>query len=298
MSIQKFDGELWDEAGYLELVRRTMDCGSPRTDRTGTGTLQLFGAQLKFDLSDGKFPLLTTKQMGLKTILEELLFFVRGQTDNKILQEKKVKIWDGNSSREYLDSIGLVNRQTSDLGPVYGFAWRHFGADYTDCNADYTGKGFDQLSRVIEYLQRKSDSRQMVMSAWNPCDLDKVVLPPCHVLVQFSVRDSRCLDCSMYQRSADLGLGLPFNIASYAALTYLLGAHCGLTPNTLTISIGDAHVYTNHVDPLKSQLKQSIKPVPRMKLARVHPRIESYEPADFELSGYEPGPRVCMPMAV
>ena len=203
--------------------------GNKREDRTGTGTLSLFGAQMRFSLRDGVFPLLTTKKVFYRGIAEELFWFIRGSTNAKELQEKNVRIWDGNSSREFLDSCGFTNREEGDLGPVYGFQWRHFGAEYVDMHADYEGKGVDQLSEVINRIKTKPSDRRIIMCAWNPADLNKMALPPCHCLVQFYVADGE-LSCQLYQRSADMGLGVPFNIASYALLTAMIAHVCDLVP--------------------------------------------------------------------
>ena len=197
--------------------------GNKRGDRTGTGTLSLFGAQMRFSLRGGTFPLLTTKKVFYRGIAEELFWFIRSSTSAKELQDKNVRIWDGNSSREFLDSIGLKDREEGDLGPVYGFQWRHFGAEYINMHADYSGKGVDQLGEVIN---------RIIMCAWNPADLDKMALPPCHCLVQFYVANGE-LSCQLCQRSADMGLWVPFNIARYALLTIMIAHVTGLVPGTL-----------------------------------------------------------------
>jgi thymidylate synthase len=185
---------------------------------------------MRFNLEDNEFPLLTTKKMAWKTCLKELLWFVRGETDNKKLQEQNVKIWNGNATREFLDSRGLQHLEENDLGPVYGHQWRHFNAKYVDSDTDYSGQGVDQLQNVIDTLKDEEtrNSRRIIMSAWNPCQIDEMALPPCHVLTQFNVVNGDELYCNLYQRSGDVGLGVPFNIASYSALTHLLANHCGL----------------------------------------------------------------------
>lgn len=208
-------------------------------------------------------------------------------------------IWDGNGSREFLDSIGQSGRAAQDLGPVYGFQWRHFGAPYIDCHADYTGKGVDQLADVVRTLRQNPDSRRIIMSAWNPADLGKMALPPCHVLSQFYVSDGE-LSCLLYQRSADMGLGVPFNIASYALLTCMLARVTNLRPGDLVHCIGDAHVYSNHVGPLAEQLRRVPRAFPTLKIS---PRedikeIDDFRSEDFEIEGYNPLGAIQMKMAV
>lgn len=190
-------------------------------DRTGVGTYSVFGAQMRYSLRDNIFPLLTTKRVFWRAVVEELLWFIRGSTNASELQDKNVHIWDANSTREYLDSVGLTDREEGDLGPIYGFQWRHFGADYQGIRADYTNKGVDQLANVINTIKSKSSDRRMIICAWNPVDIPKMALPPCHCLVQFYVANGE-LSCQLYQRSADMGLGVPFNIASYALLTRMI----------------------------------------------------------------------------
>lgn len=256
-----------EEMQYLDLIRKIIETGNKREDRTGTGTLSLFGAQMRFSLRDGTFPLLTTKKVFYRGIAEELFWFIRGSTNAKELQEKNVRIWDGNSSREFLDSCGFTNREEGDLGPVYGFQWRHFGAEYVDMHADYEGKGVDQLAEVINRIKTKPSDRRIIMCAWNPADLDKMALPPCHCLVQFYVANGE-LSCQLYQRSADMGLGVPFNIASYALLTAMIAHVCDLVPGDFVHTLGDAHVYSNHVEPLKTQLEREPKQFPKLVIKR------------------------------
>ncbi|CAM9610379.1 unnamed protein product, partial [Laminaria digitata] len=210
-----------EEMQYLRLVEDILDNGVRRGDRTGTGTLSKFGVQMRFSLRQDRFPLLTTKRVFWRGVAEELLWFVAGCTNANVLKDRGIHIWDGNGSREFLDGLGLTEREEGDLGPVYGFQWRHFGADYTDMHADYTGKGVDQLAECIEKIKTNPEDRRIVLSAWNPKDLGKMALPPCHMFCQFYVANGE-LSCQMYQRSADMGLGVPFNIASYALLTRLV----------------------------------------------------------------------------
>lgn len=210
---------------------------------------------MRFSLRDGVLPLLTTKRVFWRAVAEELLWFITGSTNVKDLQEKNVHIWDGNSTREFLDKNGLVDREEGDLGPIYGFQWRHFGADYKTCHDDYTGQGVDQLNEVIERIRNNPTDRRIIMSAWNVVDLPKMALPPCHCFVQFYVADGE-LSCQLYQRSADMGLGVPFNIASYSLLTYMIAQVTGLKPGDFIHTIGDAHVYLNHIEPLQEQASQ------------------------------------------
>jgi len=286
-----------EEMQYLNLIRKIIESGNQRGDRTGTGTLSLFGAQMRFSLRNGTFPLLTTKKVFYRGIAEELFWFIRGSTSAKELQDKNVRIWDGNSSREFLDSIGLHDREEGDLGPVYGFQWRHFGAEYTDMHADYSGKGVDQLAEVINRIKTKPNDRRIIMCAWNPADLNKMALPPCHCLVQFYVADGE-LSCQLYQRSADMGLGVPFNIASYALLTVMIAHVTGLTPGDFVHTLGDAHVYSNHVEALKTQLEREPKEFPKIVIKRQVEKIEDFNIDDFEVVGYQSHPKIVMDMAV
>merc|ERR1719500_844635 len=276
---------------YLNLIRKIIESGNKRGDRTGTGTLSLFGAQMRFSLRNGTFPLLTTKKVFYRGIAEELFWFIRGSTSAKELQDKNVRIWDGNSSREFLDSIGLQHREEGDLGPVYGFQWRHFGAEYTNMHADYSGQGVDQLAEVINRIKTKPTDRRIIMCAWNPADLDKMALPPCHCLVQFYVADGE-LSCQLYQRSADMGLGVPFNIASYALLTVMIAHVTGLRPGDFVHTLGDAHVYSNHVEALRQQLERKPKEFPKLVIKREVEKIEDFNIDDFEVVGYQSHPKI------
>jgi len=240
------------EQAYLDLLQRVLDKGTLEQDRTNTGCHVLFGDQIRFPIKDS-FPLLTTKKVFWKGIVEELLWFLQGKTNNKLLQEKGVHIWDGNSTREFLDKQGL-DYEEGDCGPIYSFQWTHFGAEYKDCHTDYTGEGINQIDYILHELKNNPQSRRIMMSAWNPADMKKMCLPPCHVSAQFHVREGKYLSCHMYQRSCDTFLGLPFNIASYALLTYMLAAKVGLIPDELVLSFGNVHIYSNHVEQVKQQL--------------------------------------------
>jgi len=286
-----------EEMQYLNTIRHILETGARRGDRTGTGTFSVFGSQMRYSLRNGAFPLLTTKKVFYRGIAEELFWFIRGSTSAKELQDKNVRIWDGNSSREYLDSIGLKDREVGDLGPVYGFQWRHFGATYTDMHADYEGQGIDQLAQVIETIKTRPEDRRIIMCSWNPVDLPAMALPPCHCLVQFYVAEGE-LSCQLYQRSADMGLGVPFNIASYALLTVMIAHVTGLAPGDFVHTLGDAHVYSNHVAALEEQLKRRPRPFPTIKVKRKVERIEDFKFEDFEVTGYDPHPKIAMEMAV
>ena len=289
-------GSVHEELQYLNLVRDVIETGVRREDRTGVGTLSKFGVQMRFSLRE-RFPLLTTKSVFWRGVAEELLWFVSGDTSAKTLQDKKIRIWDGNSSREYLDSIGLADREEGDLGPVYGWQWRHFGAEYVDMHADYAGQGVDQIAAILHALKHKPHDRRIVLSAWNPADLPKMALPPCHMFAQFFVADGE-LSCQMYQRSADLGLGVPFNIASYALLTRLLAHVSGLKAGDFVHCIGDAHVYLNHVEALREQLMRTPRPFPTLSIADRVTSLDECTFADFTIDGYEPHGKIKMEMAV
>lgn len=286
-----------EEYQYLNLVRRILGEGIQRGDRTGTGTLSIFGAQMRFSLRDNIFPLLTTKKVFWRGVVEELLWFIKGQTNANILSSKKVRIWEANGSREALDNLGFSERSVGDLGPVYGFQWRHFGAKYQNMNTDYTGQGVDQLQNVIKALKTNPTDRRMIMTAWNPSALHEMALPPCHLLAQFYVGDGE-LSCQMYQRSCDMGLGVPFNIASYALLTRLLADVTGLKPGEFIHTLGDAHVYNNHIDALKVQIEREPRFFPKLVFKKHRDKIEEFVFDDFDLQGYEPHDSVSMKMAL
>lgn len=285
-----------EEYQYLDLVEDIIRNGVYRPDRTGTGTYAKFGCTMRFNLRH-TFPLLTTKRVFWRGVAEELLWFISGSTSAKLLQDKGVRIWDGNSSREYLDSIGLAHREVGDLGPVYGFQWRHFGAEYKDMHEDYTGVGVDQLADVINRIKTQPNDRRIIMSAWNPAALSQMALPPCHMFCQFFVADGE-VSCLMYQRSCDIGLGVPFNIASYALLTRLVAQCTGLRAGELVHVMGDTHVYANHVEPLKEQLKNTPRHFPTLSINPAKTDIDSFTFEDFELVGYSPHQKIEMKMAV
>jgi thymidylate synthase len=277
-----------------------LDDGEARPNRTGVDTLSRFGEQISFDISD-TVPLLTTKRMAWKSCIEELLWFMRGDTDANILKERKVRIWDGNTTREFLDKVGLPHLQPGDCGANYSFQWRYFGQTYVDCNTEYAKHtATDQIENILRLLKEDPQSRRIFLSAWNPCDLNKTVLPPCHVSAQFYVDKDRGLSFHMYQRSCDVFLGLPFNIFSYTVLTYILAKKCDLKPKRLVISLGDTHIYTNHVDQMRVQLSRMALAAPRLTVAFevATKAIEDITVDDFELVGYFSHPSIKADMAV
>ncbi|AAK77723.1 ORF54, putative thymidylate synthase [White spot syndrome virus] len=275
------------EHQYLNLVREILERGVKKDDRTGTGTLSIFGPQMRFSLRDDTIPVLTTKKIFWRGVVEELLWFIRGNTDAKELAKKKIHIWNANGSREFLDSRGLYDRAEGDLGPVYGFQWRHFGAEYDTCSSDYTGKGIDQLANILKTLRENPDDRRMIMTAWNPMDLHLMALPPCHMTAQFYVANGE-LSCQLYQRSGDVGLGVPFNIASYSLLTHLMASMVGLKPGEFILTLGDAHIYNTHIEVLKKQLCRVPRPFPKLRILMAPEKIEDFTIDMFYLEGYQP----------
>ncbi len=261
---------------YHDLLRHVLETGTRKSDRTGTGTISVFGAQLRFDLSAG-FPLVTTKKVHLKSIIHELLWFLQGDTNVKYLKDNGVSIWD-----EWARSDG-------DLGPVYGYQWRSWPA------AD--GRHIDQISQVLQQLKTNPDSRRMIVSAWNVADLDKMALMPCHAFFQFYVADGK-LSCQLYQRSADMFLGVPFNIASYALLTMMIAQVCGLKPGDFVHTFGDTHIYLNHMEQVKEQLSRELRPLPVMKLNPAVKDLFAFKYDDFTLDNYNPHPAIKAPVAV
>lgn len=295
-----------NEEKYINLCKEIINSGEDRNDRTLVGTISQFGKQLHFDISQS-IPLLTTKTVPWKHVIEELLWFMRGDTDSKILSKKGVKIWDGNTSREFLDSRGLYLYDEGVLGKGYGWQWRFFGAKYLPIFSDtsnisnrcYIG-GFDQLKYVINELQTNKYSRRILMCYWNPNDLNETALPPCHYSCQFYVHNDDTLDCHFTMRSTDCGLGLPFNVTSYAIFTYIIAIKCNLKPGKLIYTGGDVHVYKNHVKDLLVQLDRNIRPEPHIIVNKSvkTKKIEEITINDFDLVGYFPHPHVKLLMAV
>lgn len=286
-----------EEGQYLALIKQIFASGHLRTSRQGGNVIGIFGHMMKFDLSDNHFPLLTTKRVFWRGIVEELLWFIKGDTNANHLKDKGIHIWDANASKAYLTSQGLGHREEGDLGPVYGFQWRHFGAQYTDMHADYTGQGIDQLAKCIETIKSNPTDRRIVMSAWNPCDVGEMALPPCHTFCQFYVEDGKRLSCSMYQRSCDVGLGVPFNIASYALLTRLVAHVCHLEPGQFVHIMGDTHIYANHVDALKIQIERQPRPFPTLTINPDKRDIDTFTLEDLTLEDYNPHPAIKMDMS-
>ena len=357
-----------EEYQYLDLIERILDTGEHRPDRTGTGTLSLFAPpQLRFALSKPDpatpsdpnaripvLPLLTTKRVFLRAVTTELLWFVSGCTTSKPLSEAGIHIWDGNGSREFLDKLGFTDREEGDLGPVYGFQWRHFGAEYQDCHSDYTDKGVDQIKEIVHKLKTSPYDRRIILSAWNVADLHKMALPPCHMFAQFYVsypdaprgaaalqkapesngttphtngttnghthhhyeqtsdtstppqpsppsKPKGHLSCVLYQRSCDMGLGVPFNIASYALLTHMLAHACDLIPGEFIHTMGDAHVYLDHVDALREQVQRVPRDFPTLRIGREDRgdgEMDGWKVEELEVVGYRPLGGLKMKMSV
>lgn len=332
-----------EEYQYLDLIQDILQRGEHRPDRTGTGTLSLFAPpQLRFSLSKPAdpsssstqnasdripvLPLLTTKRVFLRAVTTELLWFVSGCTTSKPLSDAGIHIWDGNGSREFLDNLGFTEREEGDLGPVYGFQWRHFGAEYENCHSDYSGKGVDQIKEVVRKLKNNPYDRRIILSAWNVADLSKMALPPCHMFAQFYVSFPDAprgeaaiqnpeektangtssstkghLSCLLYQRSCDMGLGVPFNIASYALLTHMLAHACDLVPGELIHTMGDAHVYLDHIDALKEQLLREPREFPTLNIKRDDRgsgQMDGWKIEELEVVGYKPHGGIKMKMSV
>ena len=285
-NIQKYSHE---EYQYLHLLENILNNGFWEQGRNGK-TKSIFGQSMRFSLKNGKIPILTTKKTAWKTCLKELLWFIHGETDNKILKEQGVHIWDANGSREFLNSRGLTDYDVDELGPIYGRQWRYFNAD-----CDVNGKkvegsnGVDQLQQIINALKdpNQRTSRRLVMSAWNPCQIKNMALPPCHVLCQFNVHNGNKLSCSLYQRSADEFLGQPINIASYSFLTHLLANHCGLEAYEFVYFVGNCHIYENAIDACKLQITREPFEFPTVSIKEVKKNIYDYQVEDFEIHNYK-----------
>jgi len=289
-----------DEQQYLNLVRDVIETGTSEIGRNGS-TIVKFGSMMKYDLKNGTLPVLTTKKVAIKTCIQELFWFIRGSTSNDELNKMNVKIWNGNSTRDFLDSRGLTEREEGDLGPVYGFQWRFFNAPYSDCKTDYTGKGKDQLQRIINDLKNPETrtSRRHILTAWNPAQLDEMALPPCHMICQFHVRENKYLSCALFQRSGDIGLGVPFNIASYSALTHIIARHCDLEADEFVHFIGNGHIYADHIEQLKQQLERVPMSFPKIFIKNKHENINDYNMDDIEwISEYKSHGKIQMTMSV
>ena len=282
---------------YIDLIKNIIDHGYNENGRNGN-VKALFGATMRFDLTNNIIPLITTKKLAWKTCLKELLWFISGSTDNKILKKNNVKIWNDNASRDFLDSRGLHNLEEDDLGPIYGHQWRFFNAEYKNCSTDYKGKGVDQLQNIIDSLNdpNQRNSRRLLLSAWNPQQLDEMALPPCHVLMQFNVFDNDKLSVALYQRSGDMGLGVPFNIASYAFLTHLIAHHCNLKPVEFIHFLGNIHIYSDHLEALKIQKNRTPYNYPKLIIKNKYENIDEYKFEDFEIIDYNHHPEIKMVM--
>ena len=289
-----------EEYQYLQLLENILDNGTWVEGRNGK-TKALFGNSMRFSLKDGQIPILTTKKTAWKTCLKELLWFIRGDTDNEILKSHKVHIWDANGSRDFLDSRGLQHYQEDELGPIYGWQWRRFNQEYickNDGDNNSSNNGVDQLQQIIDTLKDPEQrySRRMVMSAWNPCQLDQMALPPCHILCQFNVHDGNKLSCALYQRSNDTILGNPINISSYSFLTHLLAKHCGLEAYEFIHFMGNCHIYENAIEAAKLQITRKPYTFPTVTIQQVRENINDYQVMDFELHNYQHHPQIKVAM--
>ena len=296
-----------EEYQYLNLLENILENGTWEEGRNGK-TKSIFGASMRFSLKDGKIPILTTKKTAWKTCLKELLWFIRGETDNRLLKEQGVHIWDANASREFLDSRGLTLTREDLIGPGYGYQWRNFNANYNcftgkrlldndpkDVHKDRKEfKGVDQLQQIIDALKdpKQRTSRRLILTAWNPVQLDQMALPPCHCFCQFNVKNGDELSCAMYQRSNDEACGTSFNIASYSFLTHLLAKHCGLKATEFLYFKGDCHIYEDHIEGIKLQITRKPHPFPSVSIKQVRENINDYQVEDFELHNYQHHPQI------
>jgi dihydrofolate reductase / thymidylate synthase len=286
------------EYQYLNILTQVKETGEQKTDRTGTGTMSIFGARMEFDLTKN-IPIITTKKVNYDSIIKELLFFISGKTDTRLLSEQNVKIWQANTKKEVWEKLGQ-KWEEGDMGPNYGFQWRHWGAEYTGCDTDYTGKGIDQLTELIENIRTDPHSRRHILSAWNVSQIKQTNPFPCHILAQFNVsNDRKWIDCQLYQRSGDLFLGVPFNITSYALLTYMIAHICNMQPRKLIHIIGDAHIYLNHGEQVKKQLNRTPRPFPTLKFrnaTRIH-EIGDFTVDSFLIESYSSWPYIAAEMS-
>jgi|TARA_R110001592_G_scaffold3416_8_gene19217 thymidylate synthase len=281
---------IFQEYQYLSLLKNIITNGLKEKGRNGITHTQI-GGMMRFSLENNSIPLMTTKKLAWGVCLKELLWFMNGDTDNRLLQKEHVKIWNGNATREFLDSRGLNHLSENDLGPVYGHQWRFWNSKYHNSNTNYTGKGIDQLQNIVDGINesKKSgeSSRRLIMTAWNPEQIDEMALPPCHVLSQFHVTEGNKLSCTLYQRSADMGLGVPFNIASYSFLTHILAKHCDLEAKEFIHFIGNAHIYDDHLVSLEEQIiKEPFEPA-NILIKEKKDNIEDYKIDDFEIINYK-----------
>ena len=285
-----------DEYQYINLIKHILDYGTMIEGRNGN-VLTIYGSAMHFSLENNVIPLLTSKKVAWKTCAKELFWFLKGSTSNIELQEQNVHIWDGNGSRDFLDSRGLTNLKENDLGPVYGHQWRFFNAPYETCETNYIGKGVDQIQYIIDCLKDPKErySRRLVLSAWNPEQINEMALPPCHVLAQFNVIGNK-LSCSLYQRSGDVGLGVPFNIASYSLLTHIIAKHCDLEAYEFIHHLGNCHIYDDHIDALTNQIKNELYPFPRIEIRNKYENINDYSIDDIIINNYKSNNQIKMEM--
>ena len=280
----------FQEYQYLSLLKNIIKKGVKEKGRNGVTYTQI-GGMMRFSLENNSIPLITTKKLAWRVCLKELLWFMNGDTDNKLLQNDNVKIWNGNATRKFLDSRGLHNLAENDLGPVYGHQWRFWNAKYHNSNTNYKEKGIDQLQNIIDGINESKNSgessRRLIMSAWNPEQVDEMALPPCHVLSQFHITEGNKLSCTLYQRSADMGLGVPFNIASYSFLTHILAKHCNLEAKEFVHFIGNAHIYDDHIEGLEEQIIKEPYSPPLLSIKDKKNKIEDYTIDDFDIINYK-----------
>jgi len=294
---------LHEEYQYVNIIKKIIKDGFWEEGRNGK-TKGIFGESMRFSLQNGKIPILTTKKTAWKTCLKELLWFIRGETDNKLLQEQGVHIWDGNGSTDFMNGRNLGHYQEGILGPLYGYQWRHFNAKYNSQTGRplYTDNdnGIDQLQEIITSLKdpKQRTSRRLIMTAWNPCQFDEMALPPCHILCQFNVHDGNKLSCALYQRSCDFPLGIPFNIASYSFLTHLLAKHCGLEAYEFIHFMGNCHIYEDHIEPIKEIFDRVPFEFPTVDIRMIKENINDYDISDFIVSNYQCHDVIKMKMVV
>lgn len=286
-----------DEQQYLDLLRKVLEKGEDREDRTGTGTKSLFGERLEFNLKDNILPVLTTKKIPVSSVIKELQWFLSGQTNSKILEKQGVSIWKANTSRSFLDQRNLNYLEEGDAGANYSHQWRHFGAIYKDCNTDYGNQGVDQIAYIINLLKNDPYSRRIFLSAWNPLQLRETCLPPCHVSLQLYVDKDNRINGQMYQRSGDLFLGVPWNITSYSLLIHYLAYLTQRKPGKLIIVFGDVHIYNNHIEQTKTQLKRTPYSFPTISLSEVD-KIENFNNDTVLVKDYQSHPKITASMAV
>ncbi len=276
------------EIEYLKLIDNVLENGTMEETRNGN-TISTFGEMMKFSLENNKIPFITTKKLAWKTCLKELLWFINGSTDNGILQKQNVKIWNANASKEFKQKYGIYYDDENDLGPIYGHQWRHFNAPYKDCHTDYSNSGVDQIKQIIDLLKNPETrtSRRIILSAWNPCQIKEMALPPCHILCQFHVSKGNRLHSCLYQRSGDIGLGVPFNIASYSLLTHIIAKICNLEAYEFTHFIGNAHIYEEHISALKEQIKNEPLEIPTIEFTRDIKDIDDIKFDDIKINNYK-----------